>query len=171
MSLVVQIVIITSISGVVGTGIGGLIGALLKRDSQKMVSLFLSFAAGVMFSVVCFDLLLEAINSSKGICGLSRVVISLLVGYGVVFLLNYIIDRHVGKEVEHLGKEHPKTADDLGELIHSKHLEEHKRRHAGLFAAGLVMAAAIALHNLPEGVVIGASYAKDATYIFSGSGF
>mgnify|MGYP003331811927 CR=1 FL=1 len=33
------------------------------------------------------------------------------------------------------------------------------------------MAAAIALHNLPEGMVIGASYAKDFSAVTRGSGF
>ena len=32
----------------------------------------------------------------------------------------------------------------------------------GLFLAGLVMATAIALHNVPEGMVIGASFAREA---------
>lgn len=32
----------------------------------------------------------------------------------------------------------------------------------GLFLSGLIMAAAIAIHNVPEGMVIGASYALDA---------
>ena len=42
------IIVITFISGVVGTGLGGLIGVLLKRDSNKIVSLLLSFAGGEM---------------------------------------------------------------------------------------------------------------------------
>ena len=45
------IIVITLISGVVGTGLGGLIGAILKRDSNKIVSLLLSFAAGIMLAV------------------------------------------------------------------------------------------------------------------------
>ena len=50
-------VIITTIAGVCGTGLGGLIGAVLQRDSSKIVSLLLSFAGGIMLSVVCFDLI------------------------------------------------------------------------------------------------------------------
>ena len=56
------IIVITLISGVVGTGLGGLIGAILKRDSNKIVSLLLSFAAGIMLAVVCFDLMSEPIE-------------------------------------------------------------------------------------------------------------
>ena len=50
------------------------------------------------------------------------------------------------------------------ELIHSDHLEQHYAKNDGklsLFIAGVVMACAIALHNVPEGMTIGASYASD----------
>lgn len=171
MSIIVSIIMITAISGVGGTGIGGLIGAVLKRDSQRIVSLFLSFAAGVMLSVVCFDLLLDAISKVTGTRGLMIIILNLLIGYCLIYFLNYIIDNHTEKEVDHLKDDHPKTADDLGELIHSKHYEAHKEKRSGLFVAGIVMACAIALHNLPEGLVIGASYAKDSSDLLSGSGF
>ena len=64
----------------------------------------------------------------------------------------------------HIDENHPKTADDLDELIHSDHLEQHyarKESKLGLFVAGIVMASAIALHNVPEGMTIGASYASN----------
>ena len=51
---------ITAAAGVIGTGLGGFIGAVLRRDSTKVVSLLLAFAGGVMLSVVCFDLIPEA---------------------------------------------------------------------------------------------------------------
>ena len=62
MSVVLWVIIITSIAGVVGTGLGGVIGAIFKRDSSKIVSLLLSFAGGVMLAVVCFDLIPSSIN-------------------------------------------------------------------------------------------------------------
>lgn len=177
-TVVFQIIAITAIAGIGGTGIGGLVGALMKKDSQKTVSLLLSFAAGVMLSVVCFDLLGDALNpeGAEAPTSVWLVILSVVVGYMVVYLLNYLIDRHAEKEVPHLHKkQHPKTADDLGELIHSKHLEEHREKKSGLFVAGLVMASAIALHNLPEGMVIGASYARTLTenpgQVLGGSGF
>lgn len=173
MSTIWAIIIITTIAGVGGTGLGGLLGACVRRDSQKMVSLLLSFAAGVMLAVVCFDLLPGAITPDGGQkVSIFVVIANLVLGYGVVYLLNYLIDRDTDREVPHINqKNHPRTADDLGELIHSKHYEEHKEKHSGLFTAGLVMACAIALHNVPEGIVIGASYAKDSTVLLGGSGF
>ncbi|MGN1419625.1 MAG: ZIP family metal transporter [Acutalibacteraceae bacterium] len=164
MNVILWIIIITALSGVVGTGLGGLIGVLLKKDSDKSVSLLLSFAAGVMLSVVCFDLISSAImpeNATQQI-NIFIVIAGVLVGYGVIFVLNALIDKATNREVEHIDASHPKTADDLDELIHSDHYNEHKKSNSAsqLFVAGLVMAAAIALHNLPEGMVIGASFAS-----------
>lgn len=102
------------------------------------------------------------------------VVAAVAAGYGVVYALNFIIDKKTNHEVVHIDDNHPTTADDLDELIHSNHYESHKNSQSNLFIAGLVMMFAIALHNLPEGMVIGASYALSADVVanlFSGSGF
>ena len=171
------IIIITLISGVVGTGLGGIIGAVLKRDSTKIVSLLLSFAAGIMLAVVCFDLMSEPIEMMRQgtVPSLTPLYVALavLVGYGVVYLLNLFIDKRTNREVKHIDKDHPSTADNLDELIHSDHYASHKNAKSHLFIAGLVMMTAIALHNLPEGMVIGASYATADVMktLFTGSGF
>lgn len=151
----------TAIAGVAGTGIGGVIGALLQKDSNRTVSLLLSFAGGVMLSVVCFDLITEAIATNAGIW---TVIASVAAGVIVIFFLNYWIDRRTNPEVPHIDANHPQTADDLDELIHSDHFEVHHARQDNKFAllvAGMVMACAIALHNVPEGMTIGASYANN----------
>lgn len=172
------IILITFISGVIGTGLGGVVGAVLRRDSTKIVSLLLSFAAGIMLAVVCFDLMSEPIEMMKNgtMPPLTPliVVVTVIAGYGVVYLLNWLIDKKTNHEVKHIDKNHPATADDLDELIHANHYVAHKNSKSNMFVAGMVMMFAIALHNLPEGMVIGASYAltPDITAnIFSGSGF
>ena len=155
------LIVTTTLAGVVGTGLGGLIGALLQKDSNRTVSLLLSFAGGVMLSVVCFDLVVEAIETNVGI---PTVIAAIALGVVVTFLLNYLIDRKTNPEVPHIDENHPKTADDLDELIHSNHWEQHyadRDNKIGLFVAGVVMACAIALHNVPEGMTIGASYASN----------
>ena len=161
MGVIGTLILATTMAGVVGTGIGGLIGALMQKDSNRMVSLLLSFAGGVMLSVVCCDLVIEAVGTDVGIL---VVTCSIAVGVAVTFFLNYLIDRVANPEVAHIDENHPKTADDLNELIHSDHLEQHYARKdskLGLFVAGIVMASAIALHNVPEGMTIGASYASN----------
>lgn len=172
--MLLWILLVTFCAGVGGTGLGGVVSACFKRDSKKIVSLLLSFAGGVMLAVVCFDLITAALNQegwSSG-KGLTVVIIGIVIGYGLVGLLNYIIDKKTNPEVAHIDECHPKTADDLNELIHSNHLEKHMADKNELFVAGLIMAAAIALHNLPEGMVIGAAYSGESiTQLLSGSGF
>ncbi len=161
MGILATLIVTTALAGVVGTGLGGLIGAMLQKDSNRTVSLLLSFAGGVMLSVVCFDLVVEAIETQVG---LWWVVGSIAFGVAGTFLLNHLIDKKTNPEVPHIDENHPKTADDLDELIHSDHLHQHYARNdskLGLFVAGIVMACAIALHNVPEGMTIGASYASN----------
>lgn len=151
---------VTALAGIGGTGLGGIIGALFKRDSVKTVSLLLSFAGGVMVSIVCFDLIQSAIDT--GAC-VYIVSLGILFGVITVYLLNLYIDRTTNHEVRHIGKNHPSTADNLDEIIHSNHLSVHMKKRdtkLSLFVAGLIMASAIALHNLPEGMTIGASFAN-----------
>ena len=49
------VTLVTLISGAGGTGLGGLIGALFKSESNRTISLLLAFAGGVMTAMVCFD--------------------------------------------------------------------------------------------------------------------
>lgn len=95
------IIIITFISGVVGTGIGGVVGAVLRRDSNKIVSLLLSFAAGIMLAVVCFDLMSEPIEMMKAgeLPNYTPLIVAAAVagGYAVVWLLNFVIDKRTNQ--------------------------------------------------------------------------
>ena len=127
MTLLETVLLITAAAGIGGTGIGGLTACLFRRDSSRAVSLLLSFAAGVMVAVVCFDLLADAVSPEGGRLWLT--VPGILLGCGATGVLNTLIGRKAGQS-------------------------------RGLFLAGLVMAAAIALHNVPEGMVIGASFAR-----------
>lgn len=158
-----QLILVTTLAGVVGTGLGGLVGAMFRKDSSRTVSLLLSFAGGVMLSVVCFDLLRDAVGAGLGI---GIVIAGLCAGFAVVFALNWVIDRRANPQVAHIDEDHPKTADDLDELTHANHLNEHRKNgdsQGSLFVAGVVMACAIALHNVPEGMTIGASYVSSAS--------
>lgn len=159
------VTLVTLISGAGGTGLGGFIGALFKSESNRTISLLLAFAGGVMTAMVCFDLLAEAEEAASQIAehGVVLVIFAVALGVAVVYLLNHLIDRKTRKEVSHTADEHhPETHDDIDELVHADHLNMHKRHNdsrLSLFVAGVVMACAIALHNIPEGVTIGASFA------------
>ena len=120
-----QVLWVTAAAGIGGTGLGGGAACLFRRDSSRTVSLLLSFAAGIMVAVVCFDLLAEAAPGRMAVTALG-----ILSGYGVTAGLNHALER-----------------------------KDRTEGRSSLLLAGLVMAAAIALHNVPEGMVIGAAFA------------
>ena len=113
MGVIATLLMTTFLAGVAGTGLGGLVGAMLQKNSNRTVSLLLSFAGGVMLSVVCFDLVTEAIETDMGIL---TVILAVALGVTITFLLNYLIDKKTNPEVAHIDSNHPKTADDLDEI-------------------------------------------------------
>ena len=175
METLLYITFVTLLAGVGGTGLGGIIGALFRTDSNRVVCLLLSFAGGVMLAIVCFDLLIEAIGSVQELSDFAVLYVVVAVAFGVVVVygLNLVIDRKTRREIEHLcDDDHPDTHDGIDELIHADHLAEHRKNRdskASLFVAGTIMAFAIALHNIPEGMTIGAGFAVQ-TELAAGTG-
>lgn len=133
------IVLLTLVTGVGGLALGGGLAALIKRESPKVTSLLLSFTAGLMLCIVSFDMVPEAIDATGNYY---LAPIFLVVGFLVTFLLNCWIDKSVHHE----------------DQSHSHH---YACGHHDLHTAGIVLAAAVALHNLPIGLVIGTSVAAE----------
>lgn len=120
------------LSGVLGTTIGGVTGIVFNKDSKKLMSLLLSFAGGIMLALVCFDLIPESLRLSNIALTLAAVMLGVL----SVLLLNDIIDNALKKQKNLL-------KDDIS------------KNKFNLVRAGLMMTAAIAIHNFPEGLAIG----------------
>lgn len=119
-----ETLLITAGAGIGGTGLGGCGACALRRDTGRGTSLLLSFAGGVMVSVVCFGLLTDAAEAGGSFLAVG---LGVLAGCAATAALNAALER--------------------------------RQAGSGLTLAGLVMAAAIAVHNVPEGMVIGASFA------------
>ena len=168
MDAFLTVTLMTLIAGVGGTGLGGILGALVRTESNRIVSLLLSATSGVMISIVCFELMVESLEAAQSVFSdgaVFVVCIAVLVGMAVVFLLNWLIDKRTEGEVPHTASSlHPKTHDNIDELSHIDHYNQHLKEHAPkreLWVAGVVIACAIALHTIPEGMSIGASYNID----------
>lgn len=168
MDAFLTVTIITLIAGVGGTGLGGLLGSLVRTESNRIVSLLLSATSGVMISIVCFELMVESLEAAQSVFESGAVFVvclAVLVGMAVVALLNWLIDKRTVSEVPHTASSlHPKTHDNIDELSHVDHYNQHLKDNApkhDLWVAGVVIACAIALHNIPEGMSIGASYNID----------
>ncbi len=140
------IFLVTLLTGVGGLALGGGFAAAIHRPSEKHMSLLLRFTAGIMLSVVCFDLIQDAREGMST----APLLIWIAAGFFATYLLNCWIDKRAHHAHSH-GTADPhdhETADLCACGSHS------------LNTAGLVLAAAVALHNMPIGMAIGATFAS-----------
>lgn len=125
---------ITGLSvGVIGTGLGGLIIALLGKPSDKVLSGILGFAGGIMLSVIFTDLIPEALE----IGGFIPALIGLVVGSLLILSMDF--------------------------LLPHEHFTKNDNPNSHLIKTGVVLSIGIALHNIPEGLAIGVGYAANAS--------
>lgn len=163
MNICVTIFLITALTGVGGLALGGGLAAAVHDPSQRSVSLLLRFTAGVMLSVVCFDLIADATEDA----GILPVLCWIMIGYLLTYLLNCWIDKQAHHSHSHGGHQHAEHS--VHEHSHGPH-EPHGRDngemcacgHHTLHTAGIVLAVAVALHNMPVGMAIGATFAGPA---------
>jgi ZIP family zinc transporter len=144
------VILFSAIAGICGTGFGGLFSAvMIKRASENMACWMLSFAAGVMTSIVCFGLIPEAV----GLTGVNVAVFGLAIGIIIIMILNRIID-----ELTKTREANLKLHLTHEELYHESSLINDRAR---MIHSGIVMFFAIGLHNIPEGLAIGAGGSHD----------
>ena len=168
MDVYVQIFLITALTGVGGLALGGALSAAVHSPSDRTVSLLLRFTAGVMLSVVCFDLIADAAREG----GAVPLLCWIMIGYLLTYLLNCWIDKQAHHSHGHQ-EAHGHSHGHHGHHGRSSHDPEAVRLgrdngemcacgHHTLHTAGLVLACAVALHNMPVGMAIGASFAGSA---------
>lgn len=123
-----RIVFLGTMAGAVGTGAGALILALGTRPKDWSLGFLLGLSSGVMLAVVFQDLLPEAV----ALGGLTYTLLGVF--FGVAALTVMI------------------------QFIPHEYFEKRGLESAGLIKAGILLGLGIALHNLPEGLAIGAGY-------------
>lgn len=153
------ILVLSLVAGVAGTGIGGVIGVILKNKGGKAMGRVLSFAGGVMVGVVTFEMLPESVSNAQigefEQSGVLIAVSALIAGMLAIYALNKLLDKFENKKGMH------KSIDTLNHEIAVLQAEIDKGKSEidkkRLLKAGIVMLFAIALHNIPEGMAIGAT--------------
>ncbi len=75
--------------GTFGTTIGGILGIVIKKNSNKFLSFILSFASGLMMAVICFDLIPEAL----GISNIYGIVFGILIGIISMIFCDIIVQK------------------------------------------------------------------------------
>lgn len=74
--MILKVTIIGLLAGVIGTGLGGVISAIFKREVDKYLSFFMGLSGGIMLAVVVFDLMKESMDKM----GIINTVIFTFVG-------------------------------------------------------------------------------------------
>lgn len=128
MEHLLRVTLIGLISGITGTGIGGLIVFFVNKVTNRFISFILEFSAGLMTSVVCFELLPSAFETGGTTSALTGIFLGVI---SIIAIENIIIK---------------------SDFIRST------RGNTGLLKTGILMAIGIALHNLPEGFAVGSGF-------------
>lgn len=128
MNMLIMIIVLTALSGIGGTGIGAALSSTVKKSSNKAMSLLLSFASGTMISIVCLDLFHDALETGMSKGGIALFVI---IGFLTVYLLERVMDEKAKRAKSRMSRK--------------------------MMTAGIAMMFAVACHNIPVGMTIGAS--------------
>jgi ZIP family zinc transporter len=133
--------IIGGFAGFGATALGAVMAIAFRDIAQRTQDIMLGFAAGMMLAASSFSLILPGLAAAKEITGTGPLAAATVVtGLGLGVLLMLGLDRFIPHEHESVGRQGP----------HSERINR-----VWLFVL------AITLHNLPEGMAIGVSFASD----------
>jgi ZIP family zinc transporter len=127
------------LAGFAATALGAIVAIILRDIASRTQDIMLGFAAGMMLAASSFSLILPGIEAAQQISNnqlLAASIVVLGLGLGVALMVG--LDRFVPHEHVESGKRGP---------------EARRINRIWLFVL------AITLHNLPEGMAIGVSFA------------
>ena len=129
---------------------GGIIGCFFNKVSNKILSFILAFASGLMMSVICFDLIPEALKISSIII----TIFGIIFGIFTMICCNLYVERKSnGKKLNANNLLKTGIIVSIGLAIHN--FPEGLAIGSGFEASsklGLGLAIAICLHDIPEGI-------------------
>ena len=114
--------------GTFGTTLGGIIGCFFKNVSNKFLSFILSFASGLMMSIICFDLVPEAL----GIANIITVIMGIILGIITMIFCDLLVSK--------------------------KFNQKREFKVNNLLKTGIIVSIGLAIHNFPEGLAIGSGF-------------
>lgn len=141
-----------------GTGIGGLV-AVIYKPGKRSFGLLMGITAGVMITLS----FLELVNEAWELKGFWTATVGFALGaffmLGLDITLPHIRfgEREIPKGAEQI---EPKREDSA---IRGRHRHRRTREQSGitnkpLFMTGVLLALGITVHNIPEGIAVGAGY-------------
>lgn len=137
------------IFGMIGTTLGGIFGVSIRLKSNKLLSFILEFAAGLMTSIICFDLIPEALN----IVSIVLCIIGVLIGIISMIFCDNFINKLYKNNSKYNSLLKTGLIVGIGLTIHN--FPEGLAIGSGFEVSetlGLSLAIAIAIHDFPEGI-------------------
>lgn len=142
--MALQVTMIGLLSGIFGTGLGGVLSVLFKKKVDKYIEFFMGLSGGIMLAIVVLDLMKEAMEMK----GIFITVLTIVLGMISIDLIKDKIDI---PEDEKSG-----IMIFISVLIHN--LPEGIAIGSSFITSpnlGIALAITIAIHNVPEGLAVG----------------
>ena len=125
--------------GTFGTTLGGILGICFKKTSNKFLSFILAFASGLMLSIICFDLIPEAME----IANILNVLLGIVLGIIAMIICDILVQSK----------------------FNSNNI--NVKNGNSLLKTGIIVSIGLALHNFPEGLAIGSGFEASITLGYS----
>lgn len=128
MEHLLKVTLLGLVSGIIGTGTGGLMAFFITNVTNRFISFILEFSAGLMTAVVCFELIPGAFDLGGNIltfAGIFSGIAVIMIIENSLSKMNFIRKRY---------------------------------GNSGLLKAGILTAIGLALHNFPEGFAVGSGF-------------
>lgn len=157
MNVILNIFLLSLVASL-GTGLGGLV-AVLHTPGKRSFGFLMGLTGGVMISLS----FLELVNKAWELKGFWTATIGFGAGAFFMLAIDILVPHIRFGELEAPGKENPAGQEAGARSLPGRHRTGQAPVHGRivdprLFQTGLLLAVGITIHNLPEGIAVGAGY-------------
>ncbi len=144
--MILRITLIGLLAGVIGTGVGGVISAVFRKNVDKYIHFFMGLSGGIMLAVVVFDLMKES-------------MVQMGVFYTVIFtFLGVLLTMYIKTKLDVSKEMKSGYLIFISILLHN--LPEGLAIGSSFMSTeslGMTLAIVIGIHNIPEGLAMALS--------------